>query len=229
MEKKKLPKFKKGDTVIITIYGTVGNITDVKFINGSYVYEVNNSAGLYIESALKLYHEVEGELLIGPEHIDIELKFILGDLVQVEGYDHEFFIIVGYRTEIWRYKDNAWEEVIYELTRISDGEWLEANEEELTFIADAEQAEQLIEKLNLFHLSSGNVFESDSDKQVKVGEGKDHLPDQMEENQLIDRLLDVYNDYFVLYKWFGDKEYLKMMDLALLKMKEAVQKLNESD
>lgn len=31
------------------MYGTVGNITDVKFLDGAYVYEVNYSEGLYIE------------------------------------------------------------------------------------------------------------------------------------------------------------------------------------
>ncbi len=38
MGKKKQPKFKLGDTVVITMYGTVGKITDVKF----FIYWLNN-------------------------------------------------------------------------------------------------------------------------------------------------------------------------------------------
>jgi hypothetical protein len=32
MEKKKEPKYKIGDTVVITIYGTVGKVTNVNFL-----------------------------------------------------------------------------------------------------------------------------------------------------------------------------------------------------
>ena len=32
MEKRKKPKFKIGDTVVVAMYGTVGKITDVKFL-----------------------------------------------------------------------------------------------------------------------------------------------------------------------------------------------------
>ncbi|WP_256218366.1 hypothetical protein [Bacillus sp. MUM 116] len=32
MEKRKKPKYKIGDTVVITMYGTVGKITDVNFL-----------------------------------------------------------------------------------------------------------------------------------------------------------------------------------------------------
>lgn len=149
MGKKKQPKFKLGDTVVITMYGTVGNITDVKFLDGAYVYEVNYSEGLYIEKTLQSINEYEGEILYQKEQIDIEYKYLLGDLVQVDGYEQDYFKIIGYRTEIWRYKENAWEDVIYELSRISDGEWLEAHEEELTLIADAKRADGIIKKLGL--------------------------------------------------------------------------------
>lgn len=32
MSKKKKPKYKIGDTVVITIYGTVGKVTDIEFL-----------------------------------------------------------------------------------------------------------------------------------------------------------------------------------------------------
>ena len=60
--------------------------------------------------------------------------------VQVYGYGSDLFKVVGFRTEIWRYKEDAWEDIIYELSRIGDGQWLEASEDELILVADAENA-----------------------------------------------------------------------------------------
>lgn len=151
MSKKKKPKYKIGDTVVITIYGTVGKVTDVKWLDDMYVYEVNKSEGLYMESSLQMLSEYEGEIM-EKEHIDIEYKYFFGDLVQVKGYGSDLFKIVGFRTEIWRYKEDAWEDVIYELSRINDGEWLEAGEEELTLVADAESADAFIQKLGLLYM-----------------------------------------------------------------------------
>src|SRR5213595_3906280 len=151
MEKRKKPKFKIGDTVVIAMYGTVGKITDVKWLDGKYLYEVNNSEGLYVESGLQLLSEYKGKI-VEQEQIDIEYKFFFGDLVQVSGYGSDLFKVVGFRTEIWRYKEDAWEDVVYELSRVRDGEWLEASEEELTLVADAESAETFIQKLGLLYL-----------------------------------------------------------------------------
>ncbi|MHC8522281.1 hypothetical protein ACPJHQ_14835 [Rossellomorea sp. H39__3] len=127
MKKRKDPRFRVGETVVVTIYGTVGKITDIKKIDGEFLYEVNESEGLFKESALELLESYDG-YIFEQEQIDIEYKFLFGDLVVVKGYDEDLFKIVGFRTEIWRYKDDAWEDVIYELMRVTDGEWLEADE-----------------------------------------------------------------------------------------------------
>jgi hypothetical protein len=73
---------------------------------------VNKSDGLYKESSLRLLSEYDGEI-VEQEHIDIEYKFFIGDLVQVKGKGSDLYKIVGFRTEIWRYKDNAWEDILY--------------------------------------------------------------------------------------------------------------------
>lgn len=72
------------------------------------------------------------------EWIELNYNFTFGDLVQVTGYDKDVFRIVGFRTEVWRYKNDAWEDTIYELSRITDGEWLEADESDLTLLANAQ-------------------------------------------------------------------------------------------
>jgi hypothetical protein len=224
MKKRKIPKYKVGDTVVITMYGTVGKVTDVKWLDGKFVYEVNNSDGLFVESGLQLLSEYEGAL-VEQEQIDIEYKFFFGDLVQVSGYGSDLFKIVGFRTEIWRYKEDAWEDVIYELSRISDGEWLEAGEEELTLVADAESADTFIQKLGLLYLVKNE------EKQVTLSKTQsniirkaelEEIERKKEKKQLIDNLLDIFNDYKILYTLFHDQEYYQVMRVILRKLQSVV-------
>jgi hypothetical protein len=226
MGKNKQPKFSIGDTVVITIYGTVGKITDVKFLDGAYVYEVNYSDGLYVEKTLDHIDNYEGEILFEKEQINIEYKFLLGDLVQVDGYEHDYFKIVGYRTEIWRYKDNAWEDVIYELTRISDSEWLEAHEEEMTLIAEATRAEAIIQKLEILYSANKKGSEQLIAKQNNPRKGENNKKmTTKEQKQQIDGLLDLYNDYRRLFQEFGDDEYRHIMTIALGNLRRATEAL----
>lgn len=220
MEKRKKPKFNIGDTVVITIYGTVGKVTDVKSLDGLHVYEINKSEGLFLESSLQMLSEYDGKLL-EKEQIDIEYKYFFGDLVQVKGYGSDLFKVVGFRTEIWRYKEDAWEDVIYELSRIKDGEWLEAGEEELTLVADSDSAETFIQKLGLLFSANKEVKPAiNLEKKTansKSGE-KEELRRIHQKRNTIDNLLDIYNDYLVLYKWFNDEEYAHVMRVILRKL-----------
>lgn len=225
MDKQEKPKYKIGDTVVITIYGTVGKVTDVKYLSGVYVYEINNSEGLYMESSLQELSEYEGEI-IEKEHIDIDYKYLFGDLVHVQGYGAELFKVVGFRTEIWRYKDNAWEDVIYELSRVSDGEWLEAGEDELTLVADAESADTFIQKLGLLSYVNKQPDllaqkKPETKNSFRKGE-KEYLKKKYERKELIDGLLDIYNDYRSLYEMFHDKEYEQVMRVVIRKLEMIV-------
>ncbi|XJZ25848.1 hypothetical protein ACF5W4_10575 [Bacillota bacterium Lsc_1132] len=219
MEKRKKPKYKIGDTVVITMYGTVGKVTDVKWLDEKYVYEVNKSEGLYVEAALQLLSEYEGNIM-EQEQIDIEYKYFFGDLVQVSGYGSDLFKVVGFRTEIWRYKEDAWEDVIYELSRISDGEWLEAGEEELTLVADAESAETFIQKLGLLYLINKQQKSIQLPKLQNILRKAEveEIERKKEKKQLIDHLLDIYNDYRILYELFHDQEYYHVMKVVLRKL-----------
>jgi hypothetical protein len=220
MARRKKPKYVIGDTVVITIYGTVGKITDVKWLDGSYVYEVNKSHGLFVESALKPLSDYDGKVL-EQEHIDIEYKFFIGDIVQVNGYEADLFKVVGFRTEIWRYKEDAWEDVIYELSRVNDGEWLEVGEEDLTLIADAESADTFIQKLGLLYLvNKQEKTSTTSQLQNTVRKAElQEISRKKEKKQLIDDLLDLYNDYRILYELFSDQEYYQVMRVILKKLK----------
>ncbi|WP_373886050.1 hypothetical protein [Cytobacillus gottheilii] len=220
MNNRKESKYKIGDTVVIIIYGTVGKITDVKWLDDMYVYEVNKSEGLFVESSLQLLADYKGNI-VEKEHIDIEYQYFFGDLVQVRGYGADIFKIVGFRTEIWRYKEDAWEDVIYELSRINDGEWLEASEEELTLLADAESAEAFIQKLGLLYLMNKKekLPELKETKTTFRKAEKELLAGKQDKQELIDGLLDIYNDYQILYSLFQDEEYKYIMRVIIRKLK----------
>ncbi|MFC5733077.1 hypothetical protein [Cytobacillus gottheilii] len=220
MNNRKKAKYNIGDTVVIIIYGTVGKITDVKWLDDMYVYEVNKSEGLYVESSLQLLSDYKGSI-VEKEHVDIEYQYFIGDLVQVRGYGTDIFKIVGFRTEIWRYKEDAWEDVIYELSRMNDGEWLEASEEEITLLADAESAEAFIQKLGTLYLMNKKekLPELKESKATFRKAEKDLLAIKQDKQELIDGLLDIYNDYQILYRLFQDEEYKYIMRMIIRKLK----------
>jgi hypothetical protein len=221
MGRRKKPKYNIGDTVVITIYGTVGKITDVKWLDGIYVYEVNKSDGLYKESSLRLVSEYDGEI-VEQEHIDIEYKFFIGDLVQVKGKGSDLYKIVGFRTEIWRYEDNAWEDVLYELSRIGDEEWLEAGEADLILLADSDNADEFMQKLGvLYSINKQQLVKKQLEETMELEKKDDNLTDdQVQFEKQINRLLDIYNDYQVLYEWFGDEEYLQVMKAVIRELEK---------
>jgi len=206
-----------------TLTNKFRKITDVKWLDGNYVYEVNKSDGLFIEEALQLLSEYDGSV-VEQEQIDIEYMFFFGDLVQVSGYGADLFKVVGFRTEIWRYKEDAWEDVIYELSRVSDGEWLEAGEEELTLVAEAENADTFIQKLGLLYLvNKQEVKNKNPKKQNMVRKAEfEEIERKKEKKELIDNLLDIFNDYRILYELFHDQEYYQVMRVILRKLESLV-------
>ncbi|WP_243385132.1 hypothetical protein [Bacillus kexueae] len=216
MGRKKQPKYSVGDIVVMTIYGTVGTVTNIHRMNEDYLYEVNHSDILYFEATLVPLSEYEGNVYES-EIIEIEYDFGIGDLVQVSGYGQDMFKIIGVRTELWRYKEDAWEEVRYELVRVRDGEWMEVSEEEITIILRQHDAEKYIYHVHLNHLMN----DEESKEQPVVA----YLPQPEQElssktftyteKQFIDSLLDIYNDYHLLYQWFGNDEYKEIMDFIL--------------
>ncbi|MEH7137053.1 hypothetical protein, partial [Priestia megaterium] len=151
MAGKKKPKYGIGETVVVTIYGTVGTITDIKVMDGIFVYEINHSEGLFLEDTIELLEEYEGQILV-QERVELEYKFFFGDIVQVFNYGKELFKIIGIRTEIWRYKEDSWEDIVYELSRVTDGEWLEASEEELILVTPHEETENYAQSVDMLYL-----------------------------------------------------------------------------
>lgn len=198
------PKFAVGDMVVVERDGTLSMVQKIFRVDGGWFYKLNNYDDLISEKNLAL--NKTNDFLKKRENVYIQYKFRFGDIVRVKGYGQDLFIVIGFRAEIWRYKESAWEDIIYELAKINDGQWLEASEEELTYITNEENAKKLIngKKKNL----AKNPLPLSSPK----------LQGRQKEMADIDRLLDMYNDYYYLYQNFGEANYRK-------KMKEILKKL----
>ncbi|MBA2875414.1 hypothetical protein [Thermaerobacillus caldiproteolyticus] len=195
----KQPKFSLGDVVVNTLYGTVGTITDIQQVDGAFLYEINHSHSLFMEHTLVLLSEFTGDLWI-TEEIEIELPFFLGEIVRVKDYGHDLFKIIGVRTEIYRYQDGGWEEIIYELKRLFDGLEIEANIDDVISLTDYEETSVIIlQDVILSAIVKPHALSSP----------------QQEKIESIDGLLDLYNDYKRLYEWFGDEQYKHVMELVL--------------
>jgi hypothetical protein len=180
------------------------------------VYELSNREGIYLEDTLENIMDYD-ETIPKKESIQIEFKYFFGDLVQVKGYEENLFKIVGLRTEIWRYKKDSWEDIIYELSRLSDGEWLEASEEEIVLIADHAHTPAFLQKLEILYLKSKEtkVMELLQTMNLQRKTEKELLRMKRERKAIIDGLLDVYNDYKTLYVLFEEDEYKNVMDLVM--------------
>lgn len=217
MGKQNIPKFAVGDSVVILVNGIVGVVTNVKEMNHAFLYEVQGAEGIYTESALIHLQEFEG-LLFDAEQINIDYKFFFGDLVQVKGYGKDIFKVIGFRTEIWRYQEESWEDVIYELSRIDDEEWLECNEDDLYFLADAKEADTFLAN----YQESQRISQKGKQKQ-KERLALPHPKGKVDDHEvMVNHLLDIYNDYRILKELFGDESYEKVMKTAVKKLQKLV-------
>ncbi|MBB6176315.1 hypothetical protein HNQ82_001129 [Anoxybacillus tengchongensis] len=52
----------------------------------------------------------------------------------------------------------------------------------------------------------------------------ERLRRKQEEKEIIDGLLDIYNDYKWLYEWFGDERYEQMMKQVIGQLKKFTQR-----
>lgn len=215
MKGKNSPKYKIGDIVVIIMYGTVGTITKLHQVEQHFVYEVNHSDVLFFEKALHLFSDYEGAM-IETEKITINIQYQIGDIVLVKGYGDSLFRIVGVRTEVWRYDNDGWEELTYELTSVAAGEWLEATEEEMSLMISNQEAESFIQQLHFNHtIIDENLYYSSIISNHISSESISTANELQDQSKMVDELLDIYNDYKTLYEMFNEPEYKEMMIIIL--------------
>lgn len=82
------------------------------------------------------------------EDFEFTIEAEFGDLVQVEGYPQQYFIVEGYRCEVSYYPDATHEDLVYELTDAINSDFLEADAVDLTFITDAAQVDEYIRTID---------------------------------------------------------------------------------
>lgn len=75
------------------------------------------------------------------EIIEVDLPALFGDLCEIEGYGARVFKVFGYRIENCYTQEREWTDVVYELIDAVNGEWVEADVEDIELLADAEDAD----------------------------------------------------------------------------------------
>lgn len=223
MTKRKKPKFQLGDIVVMMLYGIVGAVTKTKELEQTFAYEIDGNNGYYLESSL-IHLDEFNENYSEHEHISVDYRFYFDDLVQVPNISKDIYKVIGFRTEIWRYKNESWEDVIYELSRLNDGDWLECSEEEITLVAEAKNAEQFLKKYN--ESNAGNAVIKRLPKQSKKSPISKEIVvkplSELQKKERIDNLLDLYFDYESLKQNFGDEEFDKVLVLIKKKLSEII-------
>jgi len=219
MSKREKSKFQLGDIVVMVLYGVVGEITQVKEVDNAFMYELDGSERFYLEKSLMHLDEFN-KSNIDCEQINIDYKFFFGDLVKVPNIGNAIYKIIGFRTEIWRYRDESWEDVIYELSRVDDGDWLECTEEEMILVSIARDAEHYLKKHNAAAKPYSTASKTYDRKQKPFAKEIVMKPlTDAQKKEKIDHLLDLYSDYKQLKLQFGDEEFDRMLDMIVKKLK----------
>ncbi|XOT28886.1 hypothetical protein ACLQ7P_08545 [Bacillus subtilis subsp. subtilis] len=122
-------------------------------------------------------------------------KFAIGDIVEVEGYKDRIFYVDCWREVTQHEEYGAFDYVEYDLTDAINGEWLEANSDDLRLVCRKAASEDFLWNYDM------------TKKKAK------------EDAEKIDGLRDEYNDYMRLYEAFGDAEYKTKADGVLAKLR----------
>lgn len=71
-------------------------------------------------------------------------SYHFGDIVSIAGYHPQVFIVDGYREERYYYPNEQWTDLVYELHCANSGEWIEADDDDLSLVVQAEQADEYL-------------------------------------------------------------------------------------
>jgi hypothetical protein len=153
-------------------------------------------------------------------------EYDFNDLVRVAGYSPRVFKIAGYRHESHYYPNENWTELIYEMHAVDSGEWLEADGEDLTLVAEADRAEEWMRNNAAKEAQAPRIrftyFDDEEEEAVTMADKEERKPtarelsnieaarrkaERKEKAKQVDRLLDELRDYKALERNFGDAEY----------------------
>lgn len=218
MSNERVPKFQIGDEVQIELLNSVGKITNIIHLPSNFIYEINKNDGFFFEESLQSLDEKSN---LKKESLILSFRYDFDDFVKVNGYGEDIYKIVGKRLEVWRYKSDTWEDVIYELSRITDGEWLESNESDIIHMDWSKEELQFLKKKKQ-NLWKNKWTQLDNEK-LKAIQGHKKMGFHSNHKNMIDELLDLYNDYSYMYHTFNDPQYKIVVEL----IQERLLKLNQ--
>lgn len=209
MSEEKTPKFQIGDEVRIEFLDLIGKVTNIIHLPSHFIYEINQTDGFFFEESLQALTEKNHDK---KESLVLSFRYDFDDFVKVNGYGDDIYKVVGKRLEVWRYKSDTWEDVIYELSRITDGEWLESNEADMIAVDWSKDALDFLnkKKQNLWK----NKWSRLDNEKLKAIQGHKKTGTQCTRQKSIDDLLDLYNDYMYMYEIFQDPQYQMVVELA---------------
>lgn len=173
-------------------------------------------------------------------------EFTFCDLVRVNGYWPRVFQVDGYREEHWHYIDEDYRVVIYELYDCGNNEWIEAEESDLTLVADAGQADEYLAAnpvpvepstsfINYAEIigmegavnmaKQGGEPRKPTARELSAIEAEERKMLRKLHAEVVDDLLDQLRDNMALYEMFGDAEFGD----KVFAIKAELKKLTEKD
>jgi hypothetical protein len=156
-------------------------------------------------------------------------EFTFGDLVSIAGYHPYLFVVDGYREEHYHYPNEDWSDLVYELHNVSTAEWLEADEDDLSLVAPADQAEEYLAEnpvpaqIIIFGMEGVEMAKEErkpTARELSGREAEERKKARKEKAEQIDMLLDEMNDYRRLVAEFNDEEHKARVEYITLKLAE---------
>jgi len=188
-------------------------------------------------------NENEDERIID-EIIEVDLPATFGDICEVEGYGVRVFRVFGYRIENCFTEERAWVDVVYELIDAVNGEWLEADADDVELLADAEDADVYMQTIDYDNYPKsfmetvgwGTAINNEGEAlgMAKKGEGErkptarelsaklaeERKKARKERKEKIDNELDRYNFFKRQFDRTQDRRDKEAMDTVMAEIKK---------
>ncbi|WP_432661340.1 hypothetical protein [Bacillus subtilis] len=162
-------------------------------------------------------------------------KFAIGDIVAVDGYKDRIFYVDCWREGTQHEEYGAFDYVEYELTDAINGEWLEADIDDLRLVCRKAASEDFLMTYDMtnypeptntaFHFTEINFAKEEAVGMARERKETPKTARAASAQEVAKRkretggLLDEYNDYMRLYSTFEDAEYKTKADGVMAKLR----------
>ncbi|WFO97896.1 hypothetical protein [Bacillus subtilis] len=163
-------------------------------------------------------------------------KFAIGDIVAVDGYKDRIFYVDCWREVTQHEEYGAFDYVEYDLTDAINGEWLEADSDDLRLVCRKAASEDFLMTYDMtnypeptntaFHFTEINYAKEEA---VRMAKEPKETPktaraasaqEVAKRKRETDELLDKYIDLMTLYELIGDEDYKTYADAVMTKLRQ---------